>query len=135
MTRVGQPEGEARALRAGADRVISPYRLAGRRMALSALQPMMVDFFDVLASPQGEQLLAELVISEESKIAGKPVEEAVRHLPKTTVLAVQRADGDVLVQPPPSHVLQAGDRMMLLSNERDMDLLGHSEDWTAGSPA
>ena len=47
-----------------ADRVISPYSLAGRRMALSALQPLMVDFFDVLTSGRpGEQLLGDAVRS------------------------------------------------------------------------
>jgi voltage-gated potassium channel Kch len=34
---------------AGADRTISPYAIAGRRMALSALQPLMVEFIDALA--------------------------------------------------------------------------------------
>ena len=37
-------ENEDKLLRAGADRVISPHTLAGRRMALSALRPLVVDF-------------------------------------------------------------------------------------------
>ena len=132
VTRVGHPEGEARARRAGADRVISPYSLAGRRMALSALQPMMVDFFDVLAAPQqGEQLLAELVVLEESEVTGQTVAEVVQRCSATTLLAVQRADGNVLVGPPASHVLHAGDRLMLLSNEGDMEVLGRSKEHEA----
>jgi voltage-gated potassium channel len=135
VTRVGHPEGEARARRAGADRVISPYSLAGRRMALSALQPMMVDFFDVLAAPhQGEQLLAELVVADDSDLAGRPIEEAVRRCGATTLLAVQRADGSVLAGPPASHLLQAGDRLMLLSNEGDMEVLGRTKGSEAGDP-
>jgi voltage-gated potassium channel len=129
VTRVGHREGEARARRAGADRVISPYSLAGRRMALSALQPMMVDFFEVLATPrQGEQLLAELVVAGGSEIAGQPVEEAMRRCSATTLLAVQREDGTVMPGPGGSDVLQAGDRLMLLSNEQDMELLGRTKD-------
>ena len=128
VTRVGHREGEARARRAGADRVISPYSLAGRRMALSALQPMMVDFFDVLAAPhQGEQLLAELVVGEDSDVAGCSVEVALRECGTTTLLAVQRASGEVVVGPQGSVVLRPGDRLMLLSNERDMEVLGRTK--------
>lgn len=125
VARVGQRAGEARVLRAGADRVISPYTLAGRRMALSALQPMMVDFFDVLAAGrQGEQLLAELVVSEESVVAGHSLEEVLRRCTATTLLAIQHPDGEVLVGPSSSYVLRPGDRLMLLSSEADMEELG-----------
>jgi voltage-gated potassium channel len=49
IARVGQPANESKMRRAGADRIISPYMLAGRRMVLSALQPLMVDFVDTLS--------------------------------------------------------------------------------------
>ena len=131
VARVGQPAREARVLRAGADRVISPYGLAGRRMALSALQPMMVDFFDVLAGGrQGEQILAELEISEGSLITGKTVEEVAQRCTATTLLAVQHPDGQVLVGPSGTYQLRPGDRLMLLSSEADVEELGR----THGAP-
>lgn len=58
IARVAQAAGEPRARRAGADRVVSPYTLAGRRMALSALQPLTVEFFDLLASERGGDQVA-----------------------------------------------------------------------------
>ncbi len=127
VARVGQAASEPRVRRAGADRVISPYSLAGRRMALSALQPLTVDFFDVLASGrQREQLLAELVVSDDSVIAGRNVHEAMHNCGATALLAVQHPDGELLVGPPGSYVLQPGDRLMLLSNESDLDDLGRT---------
>jgi Trk K+ transport system NAD-binding subunit len=107
-------------------------------MALTALQPLMVDFFDVLsAGQQGEQILAELVVSQESLIAGHPAEEAMRGCRATTLLAIQHADGEVMVGPPGSRVLRPGDRLMLLSNEPDMQMLGRAvaPDSTAGRGA
>ena len=127
--RVGQPASEARVRRAGADRVISPYSLAGRRMALSALQPLMVDFFDVLASGRpSEQLLAELVVTDESAIVRQEVHDAMHACRGTALLAVQHPDGELLVGPPGSYVLQPGDRLMLLSNEADMEELGRTKE-------
>lgn len=127
IARAGHPASEARVRRAGADRVMSPYQLAGRRMALSALQPLTVDFFDVLAAGrQGEQILAELVVSEDAAIAGRTVHDAVQHCGATTLLAVQHPDGELLVGPPGSYILRPGDRLMLLSNEADMEELGRT---------
>ncbi|MEX1254074.1 MAG: potassium channel protein [Dehalococcoidia bacterium] len=135
VARVGHPASEARVRRAGADRVISPYSLAGRRMALSALQPLMVDFIDVLASGrQAEQILAELVVLEESAIVGRPLQDALNGCPVTTLLAIQHADGEVLVGPAGSYTLRPGDRLMLLSSEADMEELGRARDQAGLQP-
>ena len=129
IARVGQPASESRVRRAGADRVISPYKLAGRRMALSALQPLTVDFFDVLASGRpGGQILAELVVEDGSDIAGQPVHDVLHRCNSTTLLAVQHADGELIVGPPDSYALRPGDRLMMFSNEADMETLGRSGD-------
>lgn len=125
IARVGHPTSEPRVERAGAERVISPYKLAGRRMALSALQPLTVDFFDVLASGrQGEQLLAELVVTEESGMAGQTVHDVLHRSSATSLLAIQHAEGELVVGPPDSHVIEQGDRLILLSNEPDIEALG-----------
>ena len=64
VARAGKRESEARVRRAGADRVISPYGISGRRMALSAIQPNMVDFMDTLAvGHSAEQMLAEIEVT------------------------------------------------------------------------
>jgi voltage-gated potassium channel len=125
IARVGQPASEPRVERAGAERVISPYKLAGRRMALSALQPLTVDFFDVLAAGrQGGQILAELVVSEDSQIAGQSVHDTLHRCEATALLAIQGADGQLIVGPPDGHVIKLGDRLILLSNELDIETLG-----------
>lgn len=127
VARVGQQASVARVRRAGADRVISPYSLAGRRMALTALQPLAVDFIDLLAAGgRGEQLLAELVVSDESLIAGQSAQDAVSQASATTLLAVQHADGELLVSPPPHYVLRGGDRLMLLTSDADIQELGRT---------
>jgi voltage-gated potassium channel len=125
IARVGQPASEPRVRRAGADRVISPYKLAGRRMALSSLQPLTVDFFDALAAggPAG-QILIELVVTEQSAMAGAQVQSALREQGDTRVLAVQHADGELIVGPPDTHELHLGDRLIMLSSEADMARLG-----------
>jgi voltage-gated potassium channel len=125
VARVGQPASMTPMLRAGADRVISPYRIGGRRMALSALQPLVLDFIDTLATGRhGEQILAELEVSEESGLAGRTIENCFRTCPGANILALQKASGAIHVGPRGSTTLDLGDRLMVLGNEAELEAIG-----------
>jgi voltage-gated potassium channel len=124
VARAGQPISEERVHRAGADRVISPYSIGGRRMALSALQPLVLDFIDTLAAGRhGEQILAELEVTEESGLAGLTIDGCFINCPGATVLALQKPSGPIQVGPRPSTVLEVGDRLMVLGDEEDLAAL------------
>jgi voltage-gated potassium channel len=124
VARAGQPVSEERVRRAGAERVISPYNIGGRRMALSALQPLVLDFIDTLATGRhGEQILAEIEVTQESGLAGLTIEGCFINCPGATVLALQKPTGPIRVGPRPGIVLEAGDRLMVLGDEQDLEAL------------
>ena len=124
VARAGQPASVTPMLRAGADRVISPYGIGGRRMALTALQPLVLDFIDTLATGRhGEQILAELEVSKESGLAGHTIEECFRTCPTATILAVQKASGAIQVGPRGSTILELGDRLMVLGDEAELEAI------------
>jgi voltage-gated potassium channel len=109
VSRAGRRDSEARMVRAGADRTISPYGFAGRRMALAALQPLMVEFIDTLATGgHEEQILAEIEISEGSGLGGRTVDDVVRSCREAVVLGVQRASGAIQVSPRGGTELEVG---------------------------
>ena len=124
VARAGQPANLERMRRAGADRVISPYQIGGRRMALSALQPLVLDFIDTLTGGRPEQrIIAEFIATPESCLSGCTLEEAVIGRANAVVLAVQKADGEILVGPPNSTVVGPEDRLIVLGREADMEAL------------
>lgn len=99
---------------AGADRVVSPFEIAGRRMAMAALRPLAADVFDTLAtgSHRGRRI-AEVVVTDDSPLARHIVrdispEEGIR------VLAIAKKSGDLLVTPPDDTVIELGDAVMLV---------------------
>jgi Trk K+ transport system NAD-binding subunit len=93
-------------------------------MALSALQPLVVDFIDTLATGRhGEQILAELEVSQESGLAGVTIEGCFLSCPGATVLALQKADGAIQVGPREGTVLELGDRLIVLGDEADLEAL------------
>ncbi len=124
VARVGQPASTTPMLRAGADRVISPYSIGGRRMALSALQPLVVDFIDTLATGRhGEQILAELEVTEESNLAGHTIQECFRTCPSATILGLQKPTGAIQVGPRESTILELSDRLMVLGDEAELEAI------------
>jgi voltage-gated potassium channel len=63
--------------KAGADRVVSPQIIGGRRMASMAIQPSICDFLDtIMKTEKSEIKLAEIEIKENSRLDGKSISEA-----------------------------------------------------------
>ena len=124
VSRAGRGDSESRMHRAGADRVFSPYIIAGRQMALSALQPMVIEFIDTLSGGQaGDKVLAEIDVSEASGLAGHTVHDVLHTCPSVVVLAVQRAGGELSVGAPSNTVLAEGDRVIVMGQEEELEAI------------
>ena len=76
VARANSADSEAKLLRAGANRVVSPYGTAGRRIAELAVRPRVIDFIDAALS-HGELTFSieELPVAEGGWLAGKTVGE------------------------------------------------------------
>ncbi|MGZ3678273.1 MAG: potassium channel family protein [Ktedonobacterales bacterium] len=96
VARANRDETEGKLVRAGADRVLSPYALGGHRMAGLARQPHLMDFLDT-AMKSRELDLALTVIQVEvgSPLVGMPLPASVECLPPgmrdSSVIAVRLA--------------------------------------------
>jgi voltage-gated potassium channel len=125
VARAAQPESQSRLQRAGADRVFSPYIIAGRQMAVSALQPMVVEFIDTLSTGTTEgPILAELEVSPESGLEGRTVAEILSGVESIIVLGVQHRSGQVTVGPAADEPVHVGDRLLLMGTEPDLEAIG-----------
>jgi voltage-gated potassium channel len=125
VARAAHPESEPRMMRAGADRVFSPYNIAGKQMALTALHPMVVEFIDTLASRRdGAPVLAEFDVSEASGLAGRTIHEVLHEFPSVVVLGLENASGELQVGPPVDTVLRMGDRVILVGQEKELESIG-----------
>ena len=122
VSRAANPESQPRMLRAGADRVFSPYIAAGRHMALSALQPILVGLVDTtFTTEDAGAVLAEIEISREGALAGRSIAEILRTSPTTVVLAIQQPSGELAVGPAPETELAIGDTLILMGREEELE--------------
>ncbi len=95
VARANHDETEAKLKLAGADRVLSPYTIAGHRMANLAIQPGVIEFFDTLTKAGGVELaVEEVVVTTASPLAGKSLVEAQNILSYgAMIVALKRAGG------------------------------------------
>jgi voltage-gated potassium channel len=125
IARVSSPKAEAKLKQAGAQRVVSPYAIGGRRMALAALQPIMTDFIDFFSQePTGGRLLAEFAVDEESGLSGREISQVLAGCQDVVALALREAGGGLRVGPPASTRLSLGDRLIVVGGETELQNLG-----------
>lgn len=106
IARAGLEQSSDRLYRAGATHVVSPYVTSGRRMANLAVQPNVVEFFDIARAGQPDLRLEELAISHDSPLAGRSVQDLGG---QTTPLLIRRHDGQLIANPNRDLRLEAGD--------------------------
>ncbi len=124
VARAGHASSEAKLRRAGADRVISPYAIAGSHMAVAALQPAMVDFMTTtFPSREGELILAELTITPQSLLLGRTVSDVFGRRRATTVLCLRREGSDPEPSPSPDADLRPLDQLIVMGPPEELEQL------------
>jgi voltage-gated potassium channel len=125
IARASDANSEHKLLRAGADRVISPYVLSGRRMASLALRPYVVNFLDVTGrAGELEKNLEEIVVESGSLLENRTIGEAdLGNRTGALILAVYRATGELLTNPRTETLLEAGTRMIVLGTRDALDVM------------
>ncbi|CAN5883207.1 hypothetical protein BH23ACT12_BH23ACT12_06740 [soil metagenome] len=112
VARASSPETPARLQRAGANRVISPYRSSGRQMALLVLRPRVVDSLEVLG-----RRLEELAVEPGSHLVGQTVAHACG---AAVPLLIHRAGGETITHPGPEVLVEEGDRILAWGADADL---------------
>lgn len=119
LSRSEEEQSEHRLLRAGADRVMSPYTLGGMRMAMAILRPAMLDFIEITTSRQSLELrMAEVAICDGSLVAGKTLEESeIRQNYGLIIVAVKKDSGKMVFNPVASYLIERGDKLIALGED------------------
>jgi voltage-gated potassium channel len=103
---------EAKLEQAGADRVVSPYTMAGRRIAELAIRPRLADFID-LALSTGEDAFSmeEVEVEPDGALVGRTVGDL--RAKGVFTLAILPDGGAYQANPGDDRVLAAGESLVL----------------------
>ena len=106
VARASAEDSEKKLLRAGADRVISPYKTSGSEMARIALHPQVGGALQL-----ADLRMEEIDVPPTCAGAGKTIAE-VRG--SSVVVALRRSEGDLEAQPSPDAVINPGDMLVAI---------------------
>lgn len=133
VTRVNYDDAEAKLRRAGANQVISPYVIGGRRMVSYVEQPGVVDFLDVVMhSPDLELWMREFKIESNSPLVGQSLRESRLRLEiGVNVLSIRYPGQPASVHPDADQPLQPDTQLIALGTPLQLNklatLTGHSK--------
>lgn len=125
---IARAEGEhsiSKLKKAGANRVISPYRIGAVQIAQTALRPAVVDFVEIATSSDNLELsIEEVRIENNSPLAGRPLSEVIqRDKMNVVIVGIQRAHGGMEFNPLSSSVLNGGDHLIVLGSSQTLKQL------------
>ena len=112
VARANTEDSEARLMQAGASRVVSPYTMAGHRLAELAVRPRVVDFIDAALS-HGELAFS---MEEVEVVAGNSLEGMTVGALRDTgvfILAIVTGEKSYDANPPADRTLKAGETLVV----------------------
>jgi voltage-gated potassium channel len=115
-TRAAEEEAERKMRHVGADSVFAPYTMTGMRLAQALLRPHVHQFLNfAMAGAEPEVRIEQVAVSESSDLAGKSLADTrMRSEMQVIVLAIRRASGEMLFNPPADAVVRGGDCLIVM---------------------
>jgi voltage-gated potassium channel len=124
VARGEEPGSEQKLVRAGADKVESPYRMGGQKMAHTILHPTVVTFMELAMKEGGEWSMEEIAVGQSSALLGVPLADSgIRQNLDLILVAIKRTDGEMLFNPSHESRILAGDTLIALGLRKNLDAL------------
>jgi voltage-gated potassium channel len=144
VSRCDNEESEPKLRRAGADRVISPHSIGGRRMAAMLLKPMVWDYLDLVTTGEYiefsiedlEWRIDDVEIQPNSYLDGKSIDEAkIYSISGALILAIKKRGTAFNTKPSKETRLDAGDYIIAIGTVDQlakMEEIATSKAWSQG---
>lgn len=125
VARAGEEGSEQKLLRAGADRVVSPYHIGGLRIAHSMLKPAVVDFIEFATKSGNIDLqMEEVFVHKGSDIVDMTLDECgIGRELGIIIVAIKREGGDMRFNPTFKTPIKAGDVLIALGEKIKLKVL------------
>jgi voltage-gated potassium channel len=125
VARAEEPGSDQKLLRAGANRVVSPYQIGGSRVAQAVLRPTVVDFIELATRIEHSHLqIEEAQIAPRSSLAGATLKDSrLRQDLGVIIVTIKKASGQMVFNPPHDASLEAGDILIAMGERQHLDRL------------
>jgi len=127
LVRTNERHNTRKILRAGASKVISPYKIGADRMANVILRPHVDQFIDNITGESQDHVFDEVKIFKGSELAGKTLAEAqIRQKYFVVIIAIiPRDEENILFNPGSEDKINVGDSLIVLGDVEHIHKLRH----------
>ncbi|MBP7864746.1 MAG: potassium channel protein [Acidobacteria bacterium] len=126
LSRCAEESAEEKLRRAGADKVIFPYRAGARQIANTIIHPNVTEFMEMISQRGSIQLeMREFTLPAGSFLDGVPLRKSkLRETYNLMVVGIRRSGGEsMLFNPATDLTLEAGNILMILGKPENADRL------------
>lgn len=118
LARSGEEGSDIKLMRAGANKVVSPYHIGGSRMAQAILRPNVVDFIEIATGREHLDLqMEEITIPEHSPYAGESLlSSGFRKQTGVIIVGIKKANGKMVFNPDSQALIDGRDTLIILGD-------------------
>ena len=125
VARAGEEGSEQKLLRAGADRVVSPYHIGGLRMAHTVLKPAVVDFIEFATKSGNIDLqIQEVSIKQGSRLVNNSLDQCgIGRDLGIIIVAIKTQSGEMKFNPTFRTTIAEGDTLIAVGETSKLAIL------------
>ena len=125
LARADDEQTEKKLIRAGANRVVMPYLIGGRKMAHTIIKPAVEEFLEFTVHDKDIALkMEELRVGERSRLNGVSlVDSGIRQEMNVIIVAIRKKSGEMMFNPSSQARIETGDTLIALGHTTDLGKL------------
>jgi len=125
LSRAEDEASERKLLRAGANKVILPYMLGGRRMVQAIIRPTVSDFLESAVHDQSFELaIEELTVGADSSLVNQSlVDSDIRQEMDIIIIGIKQKAGTMIFNPSSQTKIQSDDILIAMGRDKDLERL------------
>jgi len=125
VARANEEGADHKLIRAGADKVVSPYHIGGLRIAHTIFKPTVVDFLELTAKTGNMEIqIEEVLVEEGSMLADKTIKDAnIGGKKGIIVVALKKKNGKIMFNPDADTQIGVGDKLAVIGEPEHFNQL------------
>jgi voltage-gated potassium channel len=123
IARSGEKKSEKKLLSAGADKVVSPYRMGGHRIAQMISRPAVTDFLELTTMDRDRNIqMEEMPVHPSSTLIDVALQDSgIRQNLNLIIVAVKKPGGEMFFNPSSQTRLQGGDTVVAIGEKENLE--------------
>ena len=125
LARADEEHSRKKLIRGGANRVVLPYLIGGRKMAHVITKPAVTDFLELTVYDKDIELeMEESLVGEKSRLKEVTlVDSGIRQEMNVIIIAIKKKNGTMSFNPSSNTLIEAGDTLISLGNNKNLERL------------